>query len=93
LESYILIRVPLCSSSLDDILEEVAGRSRIPVKVILGQSRSRVVCRARVEFFRRAQIEVGATVMDLGRITGRSHVAVLRAIERAEHGKQEESKH
>jgi putative transposase len=78
------------ASGLDEILEEVAGSSGIPVKVILSQSRSRVVCRARVEFFRRAQVEAGATVTDLGRITGRSHVAVLRALNRAWHGKDEE---
>lgn len=72
---------------VDVILEEVCASSGIPAQRILGQSRARNVCKARVEFFRRAQNEAGATVTDLGRMTGRSHVAVLRAIDRAEHEK------
>lgn len=71
-------------SRVDGILEEVCARSGISAERILGQSRTRNVCKARVEFFRRAQDEAGATVTDLGRLTGRSHVAVLRAINRAE---------
>jgi hypothetical protein len=55
------------ASGVDEILEEVAVSSGIPMKVLLGQSRSRVVCRARVEFFRRAQVEAGATVGMRGR--------------------------
>ena len=63
--------------------------SEITAQSILGPSRVRNVCKARVEFYRRAQDEAGATVTDLGRMTGRSHVAVLRALERAEHDEKD----
>jgi hypothetical protein len=56
-------------------------------------SRVRNVCKARVEFFRRAQNEARATVTDLGRMTRRSHVAVLRALDRAEHKKDQGNEH
>jgi REP element-mobilizing transposase RayT len=68
---------------VDEILDEVCAVSGIPAQRILGQSRARNVCKARVEFYRRAQDEAGVTVTDLGRMTGRSHVAVLRGLERA----------
>lgn len=70
------------SAMIDEILQDVSASSGISAKAILGQSRARVVCQARVEFFRRAQEEAGASVTELGRMTGRSHVAVLRALAR-----------
>jgi len=78
------------SSELNEILQEVCATSGISAKAILGQSRVRGVCKARVEFFRRALDETGASLSDLGRMTERSHVAVLRALERAEHRKDDE---
>jgi REP element-mobilizing transposase RayT len=80
-------------TDLDEILRKVSLSSGIAAQKILGQSRERRVCKARVEFFRRGQDEVGATVTELGRMTGRSHVAVLRALDRAENGTAEEREH
>lgn len=39
------------SSAIDEILGEVSATSGIPAKTILGQSRVRTVCKARVDFF------------------------------------------
>jgi putative transposase len=75
------------------LIRSAGGVSGIPAPRILGQSRPRNVCRARVEFFRRAQNEAGATVTELGRMAGRSHVAVLRALERAGHEENQGPEH
>lgn len=45
------------------------------------------------QILREPQDEAGATVTDLGRMTGRSHVAVLRALDRARNRKDEETEH
>lgn len=68
--------------SIDEILEEIVDRSGIAAERILGQSRDREVCQARVEFFRRGHEEAGVSAAELGRITGRTHVAVVRALKR-----------
>lgn len=72
---------------IDEILREVATRNGMPAEEILGQSRARIVSRARAEFFKRAQEEAGASATELGRLTGRTHVAVVRALK--DKGKRE----
>jgi len=68
-------------SSIDEILNEVADKSGVSRELILGASRSRSVSRARKLFYVAAHERVGATLAMLGRLTGRSHVAVKLAIE------------
>ena len=69
------------TTSIDDVLKEVAAQSGISCEQILGASRSRIVCHARRQFFQRAHEESGATISRLGKLTGRSHVAVKLAID------------
>lgn len=69
--------------SIDEILHDVAKRSGISREQILGASRNRSVCLARKQFFVAAHESAGATLAQLGRLTGRSHVAVKLAIEQA----------
>lgn len=71
------------TTTIDDVLKEVAARSGISCEQILGASRSRSVSNARRQFFQRAHEEAGATISMLGRLTGRSHVAVKLAIDLA----------
>ena len=68
---------------IDRILLEVATHTGIGREQILGPCRSRHVSSARREFFLRAHEEVGAAASTLGQVTGRSHVAVSLAIEKA----------
>jgi len=68
---------------IDDVLKEVVAQSGISCEQILGPSRGRIVSRARRQFFRRAHEESGATISRLGKLTGRSHVAVRLAIDAA----------
>jgi putative transposase len=82
-ESVLNARTTVHGSSclrVDAILKEVSEHSGISVEQILGQSKACIVSKARLEFFRRAQNETGITVTELGRITGRTHVAVVRAL-------------
>jgi putative transposase len=65
-----------------EILAEIAGRSGLSEELILGPSKAQVVSKARIEFYERAQQEAGVSAAELGRITGRTHVAVIRALER-----------
>ncbi len=67
--------------TVDRILHDVAAQTGISVEQLLGASRSRSVTTARQQFFRRAVAEAGATLTMLGRLTGRSHVAVKLALE------------
>ena len=67
--------------SVDEILQEVAEKSGISREQILGASRNRSVSKARKLFFVAAHESAGATLSMLGRLTGRSHVAVKLAIE------------
>lgn len=67
--------------SVDEILKDVAEKSGISGEQILGASRSRSVSKARKLFFVTAYESAGATLSMLGRLTGRSHVAVKLAIE------------
>ena len=71
------------TTTIDEVLKEVAAQSGISCEQILGASRSRSVSRVRRQFFRRAHEEAGATISMLGRLTNRSHVAVKLAIELA----------
>jgi REP element-mobilizing transposase RayT len=72
--------------SIDDVLKEVSEESGIRREQILGPSRSRRVSNARKQFFLVAHERAGATLSMLGRLTGRSHVAVRMAIEEAKYG-------
>ena len=68
---------------VNEILAEVAAKAGISEELILGPSKAQVVSKARVEFYQRAQQEAGMSSAELGRVTGRTHVAVIRALERA----------
>ena len=67
--------------SVEDILKDVAEKSGVRSEQILGASRSREVSRARRQFLFEAHERAGVTKSQLGRLTGRSHVAVMMAIE------------
>jgi chromosomal replication initiation ATPase DnaA len=73
--------------SVDDILNEVSGKSGVSREQILGASRDRRVSRARKEFFSIAHERCGATLSMLGRLTDRNHVAVRKAIEEMKSGR------
>lgn len=80
------------SSNVDDILLNVAIRSGFSRDQILGPSRNRDVSKARRAFYMRAHEETGASLALLGRMTGRTHVSVLRGIDQARcenHGDEE----
>lgn len=76
-------RINKTTTTIDDVLKDVAARSGINCEQILGASRSRSVSNARRQFFQRAHEETGATISMLGKLTGRSHVAVKLAIDLA----------
>lgn len=67
--------------TVDEILQEVTEKSGISQEQILGASRNRSVSKARKLFFLAAHESAGVTLSMLGRLTGRSHVAVKLAIE------------
>jgi len=77
--------------SVNSILEEISASTGIAVAVILGQSRERTVSRARMAFFARAHEEAGVTAAELGRMTGRTHVAVVHLLDKARRKKDEEA--
>jgi len=54
-----------------EILHDVAMSSGISEQRIVGQSRARNVCKARVEFFLRARDEAGMTAITVGVYGGR----------------------
>ncbi len=66
-----------------EVLAEVARLWGVDEGLILGGSRERKVARARREFFLRAVEEAGVNVAELARLTGRTHGAVHRALEKA----------
>ena len=72
--------------SIDDVLNEVSEESGISREQILGPSRNRRISNARKQFFYIAHERAGATLSVLGRMAGRSHVAVRMAIEEAKSG-------
>ena len=76
---------PKVGSTMDvgTILSEVAESTGVSTGEILGASRSRQAARARRLFYQRAQNEAGASASLLGRLTGRSHTAVARALTEA----------
>jgi putative transposase len=65
------------------ILAEVAGRTGVAADEILGPSRCHIISKARREFYLCAHERIGASLAALGKLTGRTHVAVLLAIEEA----------
>jgi REP element-mobilizing transposase RayT len=76
--------------SVDSILEEVSASTGVAAAIILGQSRERVVSKARMAFFVRAHDEIGISAAELGRMTGRTHTAVLHLLDKARRKKDEE---
>lgn len=66
--------------AIEDVLRMVSEQTGVAEEVILGQSRGRQACAARGIFFDRAWKESGASLAALGKITGRTHVAVIKAI-------------
>jgi REP element-mobilizing transposase RayT len=74
--------------TIEEVLREIEARSGVSRVQILGASRSRDVSQARRQFYFEAHERAGATKAMLGRLTGRSHVAVTKAIAqmRAENG-------
>jgi putative transposase len=75
----------VCSTTtgVGEILSEIAGKTGVAKDLILGPSTASIVSKARVEFYKRARQEAGMTTAEVGRLTGRTHVAVIRALERA----------
>jgi putative transposase len=73
-----------CKLTIEEVLKEVADKSGISREQILGASRCRNVSCARRQFFENAIKRAGASMSMLGRLTGRSHVAVILAIGKAE---------
>jgi hypothetical protein len=71
------------SVCVEEILKEIAEKSGVSREQILGTSRSRKVSCVRRQFYYEAHERAGATKSMLGRLTGRSHVAVMLAIEQA----------
>jgi len=71
------------SVTIIEILAEVADRTVVSADEILGASRGHVISKARREFYLCAHERTGATLAALGKMTGRTHVAVLLAIEEA----------
>ena len=69
--------------SISEIMAEVADRAGVSSEEIVGPSRGRVVSKARREFYLCAHERTGATLSALAKMTGRTHVAVLLAIEEA----------
>jgi putative transposase len=70
-------------SNIDEILMNTVAQSGFSRDQILGPSRNRCVSKARRRFYKQAQEEAGASLAQLGRMTGRAHVSVARAIEQA----------
>ena len=65
------------------MLAEVADRTGVSSEEIVGPSRGHVVSKARRDFYLCAHERTGATLAALAMMTGRTHVAVLLAIEEA----------
>jgi REP element-mobilizing transposase RayT len=66
--------------AIEDVLRTVSEQTGVAVEDILGQGRGRRASAARGIFFDRARKEVGTSLTALGKMTGRSHVAVIKAI-------------
>ena len=82
-ESVLYVKNTVHSShhvSADDILTEISARSGMDAEKIVGQSRERIVSKVRKEFLQRAHEEAGISAAELGRMVGRSHVAVAKAL-------------
>lgn len=77
--------------SVESILQEVSASTGIATAIILGQSRERVVSKARMAFFVRAHDEAGISAAELGRMTGRTHVAVLHLLDKARKKRAEDA--
>ena len=69
--------------TLVDIMSEIADRTGVSVEELVGPSRGHVTSKARREFYLCAHEKTGVTSSILGKLTGRTHVAVLLAINEA----------
>ena len=69
--------------AIAEIMAEVVKRTGVPAEEILGPSRGHVISKARRDFYLCAHEKISATLASLGKLTGRTHVAVLLAIEEA----------
>jgi len=79
---------PASKISAEEVLTNVAEGYGVSREQILGASRSRTVSCARRQFLYEAYEKAGVNKTQLGRMIGRSHVAVMKAIEqvKAERG-------
>jgi len=68
-------------TSIEEILRSIEERFGVSRSQFLGASRSRIASQARRQFYYEAYEKAGVTKVLLGRMTGRSHVAVIKAIE------------
>jgi len=68
---------------VEEVLQEVCTEAGLTAPELLGEGRTRAVARVRRRFLLRAVEECGTSCTALGRLCGRSHVAVLRAVEKA----------
>ena len=62
---------------------EVANQAGVNPAEIVGPSRGHVISKARRKFYLYAHEKAGASLATLVKMTGRTHVAVLLAIEEA----------
>ena len=69
--------------SLSKIMAEVANQAGVSPEEIVGPSRGHFISKARRKFYLYAHEKAGASLTLLGKMTGRTHVAVLLAIEEA----------
>ena len=69
--------------NINDILNEVSTTTGITLAEILGKSKNRDISAARREFFTRAHEQASVSASTLAKLTGRSHVAVMKAINKA----------
>jgi len=69
--------------SVETILKQLVEQTGISREQMFGPSRSRSVSSARRQFYFAAHEKAGATKTQLGKLTGRSHVAVMLAINQA----------
>jgi len=71
------------SRNLEEVLAEVCERHGMDRNRLLGPARDRQLAKVRRAFFLRAHEEAGAGLSQLARLTGRSHMAVSKAIAQA----------
>lgn len=78
-------------ADLGRVLSEVSAGTGVSEGEILGASQARRAAMARRLFYVRAQEEGGASAAELGRLTGRSHVGVAKALRLARAEREREA--